>query len=548
MEMVLMGEKSILSFNKAEQYTYVENLLLTQETEVVLTKLLLNENKNLEITKLIKEVTNKKKIKSHLKTINSIRTNKEFKKIINSLIIKSLSYNNKTEELNIFIKNLEPAAKEELYNYDKVKDIITNHFKTLKANNKKNKIIIALIIILLILLGISIYFGFKDIELVSSYDNKIYPNFYINDIDISGKTYDELKSSVEAMKTEILNRSVIFEYNENTKTYKMSSLGLSIDTSKLLEELSHYTDNLNFKDKLILAKSNKEKKYYLESNYNEGKIIEVINELKKDFNKKKRNAKLTVDNNHEVKFINKIDGFTLDENKLKNDIINLLKHSSLKENEFKITLTGSLDKAEDKTNNLSQINKKISTFTTTFANYGPRGHNVSLASQKLNGTILQPGEVFSFRKVVGPYSLANGYRIAPIQQNGEEAYASGGGVCQMATTMFNAQLLAGLETVYRTNHGAPVAYVGRGLDATVYGDSTDYKFKNNYKYPVYIVSYTTSNTLTVDVWSNEKSLDGKTFKPTVVAKNALEYLTYLNVYKDGKKIETKYVSYSYYLK
>ena len=452
--------------------------------------------------------------------------------------------------MNAFLNNLEKEKKEELFNYNriKVKDIYTNHISEIKTKKKNKKIVIIVLSIILLLLGISIYFGMKDIELVSNYDNKIYPNFYINDVDISGKTYDQLETTIESIKTEILNRNVTFEYNNHKKSYKISNLGLTIDTTSLFEELSHYTDKLNFKDKLFLAKSNKEKRYNLDIDYNEGKIVEIIKELKKEYNKKKQDAKLSIDINHELKITKKIDGFILDENKLKEDIVNLLSSFSLNEKEFNIKLTGKIDPAKDSIGNLSQLNKKISTFTTTFANYGPRGHNVSLASQKLNGTVLQPGEVFSFRQIVGPYSIANGYQSAPIQQNGTTAYGTGGGVCQMATTMFNAQLLAGLETVYRTNHGAPVAYVGRGLDATVFGDSTDYKFKNNYKYPLYIVSYTTSSTLTVDIWSNEKATRGKTFKPYVVAKNNLEYLTYLNVYKDGKKIETKYVSYSYYLK
>lgn len=545
-----MGEKSILSFSKEKQYLYVENLLLTQDTEIALTKLLSFENQDFEIKNLIKEVVKKKDIKKHLKTINGISSNKELNTYIDSLIVKGLSNNNQIQLMNEFVNNLDQSKKEEMFNYKKieVKDIYNNHLSENNSKKKRKKILLILIPLLLLFLGISIYFGIKDIELVSYYDNKVYPNFYINDVDISGKTYDELKTTVESIKNEILNRSVTFEYKDKTKEYKLSNLGLTIDTTKLVEELSHYADKLNFKDKLFLVKSNKAKKYSLDIDYNEGKIIEIIKELKEEYNKKKKDSKLTVDSNHELKITKKIDGFTLDEDKLKDDIIKLLSNFSLNEKEYNITLTGLVNEGKDNLGNLSQLNKKISTFTTTFANYGPRGHNVSLASQKLNGTVLQPGEVFSFRKVVGPYSLSNGYQIAPIQQNGEEAYASGGGVCQMATTMFNAQLLAGLDTVYRTNHGAPVAYVSRGLDATVYGDSTDYKFKNNYKYPIYIVSYTTSSTLTVDVWSNEKALDGKTFKPVVVMKNALEYLTYLEVYKDGKKLETKYVSYSYYLK
>ena len=144
-------------------------------------------------------------------------------------------------------------------------------------------------------------------------------------------------------------------------------------------------------------------------------------------------------------------------------------------------MEGTVIPNEIKHEKLSSINKKISSYTTYFVNAGNRGHNINLASRRLNDTILMPGETFSYLKVVGPYGASNGYLPAPIYLNGDTATANGGGVCQLASTLYNAQLRAGLETVSRRGHTFAPNYVPKGLDATVYSTTTDYKFKNNNK-------------------------------------------------------------------
>ena len=554
-----MAEKSILLLSKTEQLTYLETLLVTQETEKALSKVLSYENLSLEVNHIINEVINKKRIRKHLKIINGIKKDSELSNYINAMIIAILGRLNKPKVLNEFLKTLGQNKINKLYNYEKIdnqkllekyvdKKIISN--SDLKQNNKKtNKTIkIVIAVIVLIILGIGAYFGIQDLKLLKYYEDKVYPNFYIYDVDVSEKSFKDLETTIEAMKNDILNTNITFVYNDSKKQYKASELGLTISTDSLVNKLSHYTDNMNIKDKLALIKSNKVKKFTLEIAYEDTKIQNIIDELKKSYNKKKKNGYLKRDNNFNISYVSGTDGFAIDEKKIKEDIIKLLSNWDLEKKDNIITITGTVDKLDEKNTNLKYINKKIASFTTSFDPSGNRGYNVKLSGKKANGTILQPGEVFSYRKVVGPYSGANGYLAAPIQQNGTTVYGTGGGVCQLATTMFNAQLLAGLQTVYRTNHGAPVAYVGRGLDATVAGDDPDYKFKNNYKYPVYISVYTSYRGLTVDIWSNENATEGKTFKPYVVAKSALEYYTYLAVYKNGKQIDTKYISYSYYLK
>lgn len=112
-----------------------------------------------------------------------------------------------------------------------------------------------------------------------------------------------------------------------------------------------------------------------------------------------------------------------------------------------------------------------------------RIHNIVLASSRLNGLLIKPGETFSFNNAVGDISAATGYQQAYIIQNGRTVLGDGGGVCQVSTTLFRAALNTGLPIIERTAHAYRVAYYeqgfGAGLDATVFAPSVDLKIKND---------------------------------------------------------------------
>jgi vancomycin resistance protein YoaR len=115
-----------------------------------------------------------------------------------------------------------------------------------------------------------------------------------------------------------------------------------------------------------------------------------------------------------------------------------------------------------------------------------RRHNVALACAAINGTVLMPGDVFSYNDVVGPRVPSAGYREAPVIVRGRLEPGTGGGICQVSSTLYNAALLADLQIVSRRNHGIPVAYVPAGRDATVADGAIDFKFKNRLERPIAI--------------------------------------------------------------
>jgi vancomycin resistance protein YoaR len=134
-----------------------------------------------------------------------------------------------------------------------------------------------------------------------------------------------------------------------------------------------------------------------------------------------------------------------------------------------------------------KIDQTLGHFVTVYSlanKYLDRGFNLKVGASKLDGTILGPGESFSFNEVVGPRTKAEGYRMAGVISEGEVIDGMAGGSCQLSSTLFAASFFAGLELVSSRPHTRPSSYIKMGLDATVSYPSTDLKLKNPYSFPV----------------------------------------------------------------
>jgi len=124
--------------------------------------------------------------------------------------------------------------------------------------------------------------------------------------------------------------------------------------------------------------------------------------------------------------------------------------------------------------------------TTLLDTDSDRVKNIRLAIQKINGYTVQPDEIFSFNGVVGSREPEKGYKKARIILKGKKAEGTGGGICQLSSTLYNAVEEAGLDVVERHSHSKDVHYVPEGQDATVVYGSQDFKFKNTKDYPIKI--------------------------------------------------------------
>lgn len=127
----------------------------------------------------------------------------------------------------------------------------------------------------------------------------------------------------------------------------------------------------------------------------------------------------------------------------------------------------------------------LSEFSTNYATSNKnRTTNLTLAANKINGTVLLPGETFSYNKVVGERTISAGYKEAAVYVNGKVENGLGGGICQITTTLYNAALYANLEILERSNHQFVPSYANASRDATVVYGAIDFKFKNNRNYPI----------------------------------------------------------------
>ena len=142
-------------------------------------------------------------------------------------------------------------------------------------------------------------------------------------------------------------------------------------------------------------------------------------------------------------------------------------------------------------------------YTTGFASSPKnRKYNIRFGADKINGTILKPGQIFSTNEVLGKRTRKNGWKTATAYEGGEHVQQPGGGVCQLSSTLYNAALYADMEIKERRNHSMPVSYVEKGRDATInsVGNIIDFKFRNNTSGDVIIIAYTDGNTLHMEIY------------------------------------------------
>lgn len=150
-----------------------------------------------------------------------------------------------------------------------------------------------------------------------------------------------------------------------------------------------------------------------------------------------------------------------------------------------------------------RIREKIAEFTTPYDCCAPRVTNIQIAAKTINATILQPGQTFSLNDALGERTAAKGYLEAPTIAGGELVDSYGGGVSQVATTLYNAAFFGGLELVEHTPHGFWIGRYPRGREATISWRSPDLVIRNDWDAGVLIAAYGGSNAVTVSLYSSQ---------------------------------------------
>lgn len=166
--------------------------------------------------------------------------------------------------------------------------------------------------------------------------------------------------------------------------------------------------------------------------------------------------------------------------------------------------------------------------------------NLEIAANRCNNTVLYPGDEFSYNKALGHRTTANGYKMGNSFAGGKVVQTIGGGICQVSSTLYNAVLRAGLTITDRTAHGMYVQYVPQSTDATVVDNAIDFKFKNDRKYPVKIVTTCENGVMTASIYG-VKEVDEPTIDIETKILETIEYTTQKQNDSSMKKGTTKVV-------
>lgn len=154
----------------------------------------------------------------------------------------------------------------------------------------------------------------------------------------------------------------------------------------------------------------------------------------------------------------------------------------------------------------SYYSNVYATYYSYYVNNKDRTTNLKIASKKINGTIIQPGETFDFNKVVGSRTAAKGYKKAHVF-TGENSTTMGlaGGICQVASTVFNTALISNVKIVERHQHSQRVSYVPLGRDAAISGNVQNFRWKNNTKYAIKIKMTVKGGKITCTFYTCQKT-------------------------------------------
>ena len=188
----------------------------------------------------------------------------------------------------------------------------------------------------------------------------------------------------------------------------------------------------------------------------------------------------------------------------------------------------------------------LSSFPTYYSTRDTdRTTNLILAANKINGTVVMPGEVFSYNTVVGERTIAAGYKEAPIYVSGEVVDGLGGGICQVTSTLYNAVVYANLEIVERSNHQFVPSYVTASRDATVVYGSIDFKFKNNRNYPIKILCSVSNGVVNFEIYGLKTADDYEVEISSRITSQTANYTNseaYKILKKNGQVVSTTLLS------
>lgn len=378
---------------------------------------------------------------------------------------------------------------------------------------KKKTMSIIYLSILLLFLGVAsagISYAYSSVKY---WETLIYPGVYIESINVSGMTKDKATDVIKRnYSSAIMDNKINIEAPNKTYTIEYSKLDTKQNVEEIVNQAFSYGKNLSMLNKYKLIKKPQPKDFKLSLSYNHDKLVAFLNTIEKETNNGPVNASLNMAGGKFTVTPDKT-GVKLEKDKLDKEISDLITAN----NKSDINVKAVYDSvaASVTADKLSTVDTRISGFSTEFASRSSaeRANNIALATKSINGTLLMPGDEFSFNNIVGKRTADKGYKSAPVIIDNKLDYDFGGGICQVSSTLYNAVMRADVKSTERVHHTIPSSYVGLGMDATVDYGNIDYKFKNTLSFPIYLEAYTSGGNIYFNVYSNS-SLQGNTYDIT----------------------------------
>ena len=324
----------------------------------------------------------------------------------------------------------------------------------------------------------------------TTYKDKAIPGIYVDDQNLGGKTEIEIEKIYDK-KNELINKSTFtLIHDSDIATISASTLNIGYNSKLIATQAVSLGKSSNIFSNFFNILSAYTHGITLSSSFtlNEDKLQNILSPIEKKTYIAPVNALFQVENNRVTAFKESSEGKMLNSESAKkfieNKIVQIAKSDNSQTYVYKIPdIILKPEITTDKANSfgiVEPIGEGLSFFPHSIPN---RIFNINLASQRVNGILLKPGEEFSFVKHLGDVSKFTGYAQAYVISGGKTVLGDGGGVCQVSTTLFRALLNAGLPITERRAHAYRVSYYESqsppGLDATVYYPSVDLKFTND---------------------------------------------------------------------
>lgn len=333
---------------------------------------------------------------------------------------------------------------------------------------------------------------------------RIYENIFIGGIGVGGLTPAEAASRLEAeLQNPLEAKEITFvlETGEIIKSFKDFDAEYAIEEA--VEGAYRYARSGSLEERysLVIALENNPYEITPAYSFDSSKASDIVIQISEACRTAPIEPVLTF-NNGEFSVTDEKPGRGADAAKLLNTVSNALaaKTGSRIEIDY-VSIPAKYSAAE--------FMKATALIGTCHTAYKPsdtnRTANLGLAASRINGAVIMPGEVFSTNGHFSPNpSGGNGYLPASAYLQGRIVDSIGGGICQVASTLYVALLYSELEITERTNHSMGVTYLDYAFDATLAGNYIDLKFMNNTGYPVTIESYLSNNNIYVNIYGYEQ--------------------------------------------